>query len=115
MDPDEFVRAAMECFSVETGSVYWLRRAKTLAFDPRVDVKGVEDLGLFPNVVDELRDVRVEDLIPWGYGPDVDFVGVYESGGTTGVPKRVVVLGDWWDRLLVWMSAVWTRTGWRGS
>ena len=69
LDPDEFVRAAMEWhFSVETGSAYWLQRAKTLAFDPRADVKSVEDLALFPNIIDELRDVRVEDLIPRGYG-----------------------------------------------
>ena len=103
---DEFVRAAMEWhFNAETGSAYWLQRAKTLAFDPRADVKSVEDLALFPNIIDELRDVRVEDLIPRGYGPNPDIVGVYESGGTTGAPKRVVVLADWWDRQLAWMSA----------
>lgn len=98
-DPEEFVRAAMEWhFNPETGSAYWLRRAETLPFDPRADVKSVEDLALFPNIIDELRDVRVEDLIPRGYGPDPGVVGVYESGGTTGAPKRVVVLRDWWDQ-----------------
>ena len=105
-DPDEFVRAAMEWhFNPETGSAYWLRRAETLPFDPRADVKGVEDLALFPNIIDELRDVRVEDLIPRGYGPDPGVVGVYESGGTTGAPKRVVVLRDWWDRYMTWRNA----------
>ncbi|HET9257063.1 MAG TPA: hypothetical protein VFO16_17950, partial [Pseudonocardiaceae bacterium] len=98
-DPDEFVRAAMEWhFNPQTGSAYWLRRAETLPFDPRADVTSVEDLALFPNIVDELRDVRVEDLIPRGYGPDPGIVGVYESGGTTGAPKRVVVLRDWWNQ-----------------
>jgi hypothetical protein len=39
-----FVRAAMDWhFNPETGSAYWLNRAKTLAFDPRADVKSVED------------------------------------------------------------------------
>ena len=105
-DADEFVRAAMEWhFSPETGSAYWLERAKTLPFDPRTDVKGFEDLALFPNIINELRDVRVEDLIPRGYGPHPDVVGVYESGGTTGAPKRVVVLRDWWERHIAWMSA----------
>jgi phenylacetate-coenzyme A ligase PaaK-like adenylate-forming protein len=106
VDPDEAVRAAMEWhFNAETGSAYWLQRAKTLAFDPRADVKSVGDLALFPNIINELRDVRVEELIPRGYGPNPDIVGVYESGGTTGTPKRVVVLRDWWDRHLAWMSA----------
>jgi phenylacetate-coenzyme A ligase PaaK-like adenylate-forming protein len=105
-DPDEFVRAAMEWhFNPETGSAYWLRRAETLPFDPRADVKSVEDLALFPNIVDELRDVRVEDLIPQGYGPDPGVVGIYESGGTTGAPKRVVLLRDWWAQFDAWTNA----------
>ena len=105
-DPDEFVRAAMEWhFNPGTGSAYWLRRAETLPFDPRADVKSAGDLALFPNVADELRDVRVEDLIARGCGPDPGIVGVYESGGTTGAPKRVVVVRDWWDRHGAWISA----------
>jgi phenylacetate-coenzyme A ligase PaaK-like adenylate-forming protein len=105
-DPGEFVRAAMEWhFNAETGSAYWLARAKSLPFDPRTDVKSVEDLALFPNIIDELREVRVEDLIPRGYGPNPGIVGVYESGGTTGAPKRVVVLRDWWERHMGWMNA----------
>jgi phenylacetate-coenzyme A ligase PaaK-like adenylate-forming protein len=44
-----------------------------------------------------LRDVRAQDLIPQGYGPHPEVIGVYESGGTTGAPKRVVMLRDWWD------------------
>src|SRR5262249_10800670 len=80
-DPDEFVRAAMEWhFNPATGSAYWLRKAETLTFDPRADVKSMQDLALFPDILNELRDVRVEDLIPRGYGPDPGIVGVYESG-----------------------------------
>ncbi|BCL79108.1 phenazine antibiotic biosynthesis protein [Ktedonobacteria bacterium brp13] len=106
VDPGEFIRAAMQWhFNSETGSAYWLERAKSLDFDPRKDVNNIEDLALFPNLVDELRDVRVEDLIPRGYGPHPDVVGVFESGGTTGPPKRVVFLRDWWDREEAWMSA----------
>jgi acyl-CoA synthetase (AMP-forming)/AMP-acid ligase II len=105
-DPDEFVRAAMEWhFNPETGSAYWLRKAKTLPFDPRADVKSMKDLALFPNFINELREVLVEDLIPRGYGANPGIVGVYESGGTTGAPKRVVLLRDWWDRYMTWMHA----------
>jgi phenylacetate-coenzyme A ligase PaaK-like adenylate-forming protein len=105
-DADEFIRAAMEWhFDPETGSPFWLERARSLEFDPRADVKGFEDLTLFPNVTDELRDVRAEDLIPKGYGPRPDVVGVFESGGTTGAPKRIVMLRDWWDRMIAWQVA----------
>jgi hypothetical protein len=83
-NPDQFIRAAMNWhFSPATGSPYWLERAGSLGFDPRVEGRGFEDLALFPNVADDLRDVRAEDLIPRGYGPAPDVVGVFESGGTT--------------------------------
>ena len=105
-DPDEFVQAAMEWhFSPETGSPYWLQRAKALDFDPRRDIKSHADLHLFPNVVNEMRKVPVHELIPKGYGPRPDIVGIYESGGTTGAPKRVVCPRDWLDRLVEWSNA----------
>jgi phenylacetate-coenzyme A ligase PaaK-like adenylate-forming protein len=93
---DEFIRAAMRWhFGEDTGSPFWLREAKHLDFDPLVDVKGWSDLRLFPNVVGKLRDVTVRDLIPRGYGENPDFDGVFESGGTTGAPKRIVTMMDW--------------------
>jgi acyl-coenzyme A synthetase/AMP-(fatty) acid ligase len=30
---------------------------------------------------------------------------VFESGGTTGAPKRIVILRDWFDRMLAWNLA----------
>jgi acyl-CoA synthetase (AMP-forming)/AMP-acid ligase II len=105
-DPEELIRAAMEWhFNPATGSRFWLERAESLEFDPRADVKAFSDLTLFPNVTDELRDVRAEDLIPQGYGPHPDVLGVFESGGTTGAPKRIVMLRDWWDRMIAWQLA----------
>jgi phenylacetate-coenzyme A ligase PaaK-like adenylate-forming protein len=105
-DPDEFIQAAMDWhFSPETGSPFWLERARSLEFDPRTDVRTFDDLSLFPNVTDELRDVRAGDLIPRGYGEHPDVVGVFESGGTTGPPKRVVFLRDWWERNLASITA----------
>jgi phenylacetate-coenzyme A ligase PaaK-like adenylate-forming protein len=100
-DPQELIEAAMGWhFDPQTGSVFWLEKAKAFDFDPRRDVHAFADLRLFPNVVDELREVRVEDLVPKGYGSQADVVGVFESGGTTGPPKRVVFLADWVDRLM---------------
>jgi phenylacetate-coenzyme A ligase PaaK-like adenylate-forming protein len=105
-DPDEFIHAAMEWhFNPATGSPFWLKRAKSLRFDPRTDVRTIDDLTLFPNVTNELRDVRAQDLIPQGYGSHPDVVGVFESGGTTGAPKRIVMLRDWWDRVIAWHLA----------
>jgi phenylacetate-coenzyme A ligase PaaK-like adenylate-forming protein len=104
-DQREFIEAAMNWhFSKETGSAYWLERAKSLNFDPRADVRTIDDLALFPNIVDELRDVPAEDLIPRGYGPAADVIGVYESGGTTGTPKRVVLTADWLNTHTAWLS-----------
>ncbi|MFK0255539.1 phenazine antibiotic biosynthesis protein [Streptomyces sp. NPDC090445] len=111
-DPDEFLRAALRWhFSPETGSPFWLERAGTLGFDPLTDIGGFGDLKRFPNLANELRDVRAEDLIPRGYGARPDVVGVYESGGTTGAPKRIVLLKEWLDRLLAWSSGQLDRHG----
>ncbi|MGH3764302.1 MAG: phenazine antibiotic biosynthesis protein [Pseudonocardiaceae bacterium] len=101
-DPQELIEAAMRWhFSPQTGARYWLERAKTLDFDPRKDVHTFADLKLFPNVINDMRDVRVEDLIPQGYeSPAASLFGVFESGGTTGAPKRVVCMADWLTRWL---------------
>lgn len=103
----ELLAAAMEWhFDPKTGSRFWLERAKSLDFDPRKDVRTEADLELFPNVVDELRDVRVEDLVPRGYGDRRIALDVYESGGTTGAPKRIAWLPDLHDQLNSWHSQV---------
>lgn len=97
----EFIEAAMRWhFDPATGSPFWLRAADQLSFDPRRDVHTVADLARFPNLVDRLREIPAYDLIPRGYGPDPGIAGVYDSGGTTGRPKRVVFLDDWMD----WLS-----------
>lgn len=110
-DARELTEAAMRWhFGPRTGSRFWLERAKTLDFDPIRDVRTPADLRLFPNIVDELRDVPVEDLVPQGYGthsarPWSELYGVFESGGTTGAPKRVVAMNDWMERLVTWFCS----------
>lgn len=102
-DPDAYLRAALHWhFGYDTGSRYWLERAKDLDFDPLTDVKSFADLTRFPNVVDELREVPVEDLVPAGYGASPRST-IWESGGTTGAPKRVVAPLDWVQQLAVWL------------
>jgi len=111
-DPDDFIRAAMEWhFNPETGCAFWLDRAKTLGFDPRSDIRSHADLRLFPNVAPELREARAEDLVPKGYGKAANIVGFYESGGTTGIPKRIVLMGDWLERMVSWSNAHLDRHG----
>ncbi|MFG3021705.1 phenazine antibiotic biosynthesis protein [Streptomyces sp. NPDC048254] len=105
-DPEEYLQAVLEWhFHPDTGSPYWLERAKSLDFDPRRDVRTFDDLRLFPNVANEMRTVSAQALIPRGYGPTPEIAGVYESGGTTGAPKRVVCPQDWLDRLIAWSNA----------
>lgn len=104
VDPDDYISALMTWhFGAETGSPYWLRRAQSLDFDPIKDVRTFADLGLFPNVINEFREIPVEDLIPRGLdGEDRRIAGIYESGGTTGAPKRFVMFDSWMEFMLGW-------------
>ncbi|GLW73259.1 phenazine antibiotic biosynthesis protein [Kitasatospora phosalacinea] len=88
---EEFLRAAMRWhFSPETGSPFWLKRAAELDFDPLTDINGWDDLDRFPDVSEEWRDVPVDALVPAGTGRDAWDFQVFDSGGTTGRPKRIV-------------------------
>jgi acyl-coenzyme A synthetase/AMP-(fatty) acid ligase len=98
-------------FSPETGSRFWLDRLESLGFDPLEDVRSVEDLCRFRSVVDELRRVRVEDLVPRGYGSTAGLVGCFDSGGTTGAPKRVLLLDDWMRLYGTWSMEYFDRHG----
>ncbi|MCK9897139.1 AMP-binding protein [Frankia sp. AgB32] len=113
VDPEEYLRALMRWhFSVETGSPFWLRRAQSLDFDPIHDVRTFGDLRRFPNVVDEFRAVPVEDLVPRGLtGADRVIAGVYESGGTTGLPKRFVMFDRWMEFALGWDESHYAALG----
>lgn len=111
-DPDSFVQAAMEWhFNPQTGSPFWLDRAGRLGFDPRRDIRTFADLARFPSLTDELRDVTIADLIPQGYGPNPDIIGVIESGGTTGDPKRVPLLADFAEMMIAREVAAFEKQG----
>ncbi|MEV7044745.1 hypothetical protein [Amycolatopsis sp. NPDC051061] len=79
-----------------------------LDFDPLRDVRTHADLRRFPNLVNELRELPLEALVPRGYGEQLDVVGAFDSGGTTGTPKRVLLLSDWMRSSLTWKAGGWT-------
>ena len=110
-DPEAYLRAAIAWhFGEDTGSAFWLRIAKTLDFNPLTDINTFTDLRLFPDLVNELRGVPVEDLIPRGYkvqeseGSRAPLPQVFESGGTTGAPKRTAQLPDWIAQVIEWQT-----------
>jgi phenylacetate-coenzyme A ligase PaaK-like adenylate-forming protein len=111
-DPRAFLRAAIAWhFGEDTGSPFWLRAAQSLDFDPLTDVQTFADLRGFPNLVDELRSVPVEDLIPRGYGSPAPIPRIFESGGTTGAPKRTAQLPDWVEQVTRWQVEDFTAGG----
>jgi phenylacetate-coenzyme A ligase PaaK-like adenylate-forming protein len=104
-DPEAYLRAAIAWhFGEDTGSLFWLRAAKTLNFNPLTDIRTFDDLRLFPNLVNQLRSVPVEDLIPRGYGSPPPLPQIFESGGTTGAPKRTVQMPDWIAQVVQWQT-----------
>ena len=102
-DVDAFLRAVIAWhFTEDTGSAYWLRKTKELDFDPLTDVTTFADLRRFPNFVGDLRTTAVEDLIPRGYGSPAPVPQIFESGGTTGAPKRTIQMPDWLEQAIRW-------------
>lgn len=102
-DSQVYLHTAMAWhFGEETGSPFWLRTAERLDFNPLTDIDSFADLRLFPNLVNELRSVPVEDLIPRGYGSPPPVPQIFESGGTTGAPKRTVQMPDWIAQTVQW-------------
>jgi phenylacetate-coenzyme A ligase PaaK-like adenylate-forming protein len=111
-DPEAYLRTAIAWhFGVDTGSPFWLRAAQHLDFDPLSDVRTFADLHRFPNLVDELRSVPVDDLIPRGYGSPPPIPRIFESGGTTGAPKRTAQLPDWVEQVTRWQVEDFTAGG----
>jgi phenylacetate-coenzyme A ligase PaaK-like adenylate-forming protein len=111
-DPEAYLRTAIAWhFGADTGSPFWLRAAQALDFDPPTDIQTFADLRRFPNLVDDLRNVPVEDLIPRGYGSPPPIPRIFESGGTTGAPKRTAQLPDWIEQVARWQVEDFTAGG----
>ncbi|MEK7831642.1 MAG: hypothetical protein AAB401_11185 [Acidobacteriota bacterium] len=91
---DAHVRETVEWhFNPETGCPYWLEKAKTFNFDPRKDVQVYEDLDKFDFFEDgDLRGGPVRRWVPKGLAGKPIYV--FETGGSTGVPKSRIVSDD---------------------
>jgi phenylacetate-coenzyme A ligase PaaK-like adenylate-forming protein len=80
-------------FDPETGCPFWLDFAKQLGWDPRQEIHRFEDLRKFPPFQDDwLRGGPVRRWVPRGLEGEPLFV--FETGGTTGVPKTRVAIND---------------------
>lgn len=80
-------------FSPETGSPFWLDWASR-NFDPRKEVQSFSDLLKFPAFQDEwLRDLQPEVWVPRAFNGKP--FNVFETGGTTGMPKQRVGWNDY--------------------
>jgi len=80
-------------FHPSTGSPFWLEKKSELDFDPLTDVKEFDDLKKFPLFEDEwLRGGPIRRWVPKGLDGKPTYV--FETGGTTGIPKSRMVIDD---------------------
>src|SRR5690606_27624933 len=80
-------------FHESTGCPFWLNKKSELKFDPLKEVKSFDDLRKVPLFEDDwLRGGPVRRWVPKGYADKPIYV--FETGGTTGVPKSRIVIDD---------------------
>jgi phenylacetate-coenzyme A ligase PaaK-like adenylate-forming protein len=80
-------------FNPDTGCPFWLDWAKTVSWDPRKEIQGFADLTKFPHFEDDwLRGGPVRRWLPRGLAHKPIYV--FETGGSTGVPKSRLQIDD---------------------
>ena len=80
-------------FDPATGCPFWLEFAAKLGWDPRREIRTFADLRRLGSFQDEwLRGGPVRRWVPRGLGDQP--VYVFETGGTTGIPKTRVACTD---------------------
>ena len=91
---DDHVRQIVQWhFHPDTGCPFWLEQAAKLDFDPRQKIKGYADLECLAHFQDEwLRGGPVRRWLPAGLQGRPAFI--FETGGSTGVPKSRLNLED---------------------
>jgi phenylacetate-coenzyme A ligase PaaK-like adenylate-forming protein len=91
---DRWVREVVDWhFDPVTGTPFWLEFAQKVGWDPRREVRTFADLQRFGEFQDEwLRGGPVQRWIPKGIAGKPIFV--FETGGTTGVPKTRIAHED---------------------
>jgi phenylacetate-coenzyme A ligase PaaK-like adenylate-forming protein len=72
---------------------FWLDFAAKLGWDPRREIRSFEDLKRFPPFEDEwLRGGPLQRWLPKGLAGKPLYV--FETGGTTGIPKSRLAIED---------------------
>jgi phenylacetate-coenzyme A ligase PaaK-like adenylate-forming protein len=91
---DAHVRETVQWhFNEATGCPFWLQKKSGLGFDPLTEINSFDDLKKFPLFEDEwLRGGPVERWRPKAFEGRPTYV--FETGGTTGIPKSRVVIDD---------------------
>ena len=80
-------------FDPDRGTPFWLDFEAQLDFNPRRDIQTFSDLRQFPLFKDEwLRGGPVQRWVPKAFAKKPIFV--FETGGTTGIPKSRVAMDD---------------------
>jgi hypothetical protein len=92
---EQTVRIVRLHFDPQLGAPFWLERAAGLGFDPLTEVRCFDDLKRFPNFEDEwLRGGPVTRFLPRKWHDQPKYV--FETGGTTGIPKSRCCVRDHW-------------------
>lgn len=91
---DSHTRAMVEWhFNPRTGCPFWLEYASKLMWDPRKEIQSYADLDKFDGFEDEwLRGGPVRKWIPRGL--EGRPVYIFETGGSTGIPKSRIQIED---------------------
>ena len=88
-----------------TGSKYWINRRDsgwTKEIVERWFLEGSPPRNHL-DLEHDLRNLPIQSFIPQGVNKE-DIIGVFESGGTTGSPKRVALGSSWMHDLLDWSA-----------
>jgi phenylacetate-coenzyme A ligase PaaK-like adenylate-forming protein len=80
-------------FDPATGTPFWLDWAAKAGWDPRAEIRSFADLARFGEFEDEaLRGGPVRRWVPRAFADQPVFV--FETGGTTGIPKTRININD---------------------
>jgi hypothetical protein len=112
---DAHVREMVEWhFDPNSGSPFWLEYAANLDFDPRKEIGSYADLKILGHFQDEwLRGGPIRRWVPKGLAGKPLYV--FETGGSTGVPKSRINIQDFQADYELFGDALSDETFPRGS
>jgi hypothetical protein len=92
---DDHVREIVQWhFDEKTGCDFWINFARKLDFDPKKEIGCYDDLKILGHFKDEwLRGGPLRRWVPKGLGDQP--LSVFETGGSTGVPKSRINIKDY--------------------